>query len=70
MKTYKEYIDESRMVKYAGHDYYGSPANKVPADRSPSSAGGDAEEDGVSETKKLLDLYRKIKVDKSTKNKL
>lgn len=42
MKTFKQFLEEAKTVTYAGHDYYGSPAKKVLARRSPSSAGGDA----------------------------
>lgn len=42
MKTFKQFLEEAKTISYAGHDYYGSPAKKVLARRSPSSAGGDA----------------------------
>lgn len=56
MKTYQEYMAEAKTVKYAGHDYYGSPAKKVLARKSPSSSGGDLEE-----TTKLSKIYRELK---------
>lgn len=56
MKTYKEYMAEAKTVKYAGHDYYGSPAKKVLARKSPSSSGGDLEE-----TTKLSKIHRELK---------
>lgn len=75
MKTYKEFITEqSKTVKYAGHDYYGSPAKKVLARRSSSSAGGDAGGGGdgggaggggsggagLEETTKLSKIHREL----------
>lgn len=56
MKTYQEYMAEAKTVKYSGHDYYGSPAKKVLARKSPSSSGGDLEE-----TTKLSKIYRELK---------
>jgi len=46
MKTFTDFITEARKtVDYAAHNDFGSPAKKVLARRSPSSAG-DEEEDG------------------------
>lgn len=44
MKTFKQLVEAmlkpKKTVTYQGHDYYGSPENKVLARKSPSSSGG------------------------------
>lgn len=44
MKTFKQLVEAiikpKKTVTYQGHDYYGSPENKVLSRKSPSSSGG------------------------------
>lgn len=46
MKTFKQIVEAilkpKKTVDYEGHDYYGSPKQKVLARKSSSSSGGGA----------------------------
>ena len=60
MISFKEFLEEAKKtVSYAGHDYYGSPAKKVLARRSGSSAGGGSSGD-LEETTKLSKIHREL----------
>lgn len=69
MKTVRQILAEGKTVSYAAHDDFGSPAKKVLARKSPSSSGGEMEEEYGKTWMKIASKVGLLPKDKETQPK-